>query len=244
MSDDRRSARWLLRLLVLAAVVAVAVVVTSGVWPPLLAVESGSMEPNIGTGDLVVVTAPGHGTVSAASDPGVVTVRAADGYRRFGAPGDVIVFDPPRPGPPIIHRAHFRVERGENWYERANESYLPPGVDGCDELRNCPAPHGGYVTKGDANGYYDQAVEISPPVRSGWIVAKAAVRIPELGWVRMIVVGRESEAAVHFVAGPTSASSDLDAWPAVASSASDSSPALASSPSTASSPPASSVGAA
>ena len=171
----------------------------SGVWPPMVAVESGSMTPHLQKGDLVFVTAPDRWTASAGGDGGIVTTREASGdddaHRRFGALGDVVVYNYPERASagraPIIHRARFRVEHGENWYATANRSYVPPGVDDCDELLSCPAPHDGYVTKGDANAYYDQTRSLSAPVvKPGWVRAQAAVRIPGLGWVRLVLSGK------------------------------------------------------
>jgi signal peptidase len=158
----------------------------TGVWPPMVAVESGSMEPHVSKGDLVIVAEPGRWS----SGDAVVTFQEADDYRRLGARGDVVVYlSPTWDGPPIIHRARFHVDAGENWYARANQSYLPPGVDGCAELRYCPAPHAGYVTKGDANDEYDQAMGLSPPVREEWIRAEAVVKVPWLGWIRLYLTG-------------------------------------------------------
>lgn len=39
------------------AVVAATLFAVSGVWPPMVAVESGSMAPSLRTGDLVVASA-------------------------------------------------------------------------------------------------------------------------------------------------------------------------------------------
>jgi signal peptidase len=162
----------------------------AGVWPPLVAIESPSMEPSVERGDMVAISDPDRFSETAADDRGVVTAAAADGYGRLGGAGDVIVFDPPgRTGAPIIHRAQFRVEAGENWYGEANASYLGD-ADSCAELSACPAPYDGYVTKGDNNGEYDQATGIAPVVRPSWIEAKAQFRIPELGWIRLLITGK------------------------------------------------------
>jgi signal peptidase len=177
------------------AVVAIGVLLfaISGVWPPMVAVESGSMEPHMHRGDLVFITDTGRFAPDAAREgTGVVTQAQAQagetGYRKFGDHGSVIVYDEPRDrGPPVIHRAHFWVDAGENWYDRADPDYVI-GSD-CEELRNCPAPHAGFVTKGDANGEYDQANGIAEPVKPSWIVGVARVRIPYLGWVRLGVSG-------------------------------------------------------
>jgi signal peptidase len=164
-------------------------VAAAGVWPPFFAVESGSMEPHLERGDLVVVTAPDRYAPGAATDAGVVTRDTAGDYRRLGLAGDVIVFAPPsRVGSPVIHRAHFYVERGENWYDDANADYLPRSIDDCAELANCPAPHAGYVTKGDANSYYDQTGGLAP-VRASWIRGKAQAAIPWMGHLRLFLAG-------------------------------------------------------
>ena len=172
------------------AVVAALLFALVGVWPPMVAVQSGSMEPHMERGDLVVVSEPTRfGPDGAAA--GVRTAHGApSGGRTFGARGDVIVFSSPAlPGTPIIHRAHFHVERGENWYREANPEYLPAGVDSCAELRRCPAPRTGFITKGDANERYDQVNGNSPIVTADRIRAEARVRIPLLGHVRLALSG-------------------------------------------------------
>ena len=161
----------------------------SGVWPPMVAVESGSMEPEMQRGDLIFVTEPERFTPDYARG-GIVTVDVGseEGYRSFGGTGSVIIYDPPaRAGSPIIHRAHFHVEAGENWYDRANPAYL--NADDCESLSNCPAPHDGFITKGDANSRYDQASNIAGPVRPGWVRGTARLRIPYLGYVRLELAG-------------------------------------------------------
>lgn len=163
----------------------------SGVWPPMVAIESGSMEPNMDVNDLVFVMETDRFQPEAAhNETGVVTARdgrAAD-YRRFGGPGDVIVFAPSGDGgqTPIIHRAMFWVEEGENWVAAANDSYLGAATT-CDapKLRDvCPAPHDGFITKGDNNPVYDQD-QGSVPVKPEWVVGTAEMRIPGLGWLRL-----------------------------------------------------------
>ena len=159
----------------------------SGVWPPMVAVESGSMEPHMHRGDLVFITEPNRFAPDAAHEStSVVTAEAGAevDYRTFGEPGSVIVYDDPgRGGSPIIHRAEFYVEEGENWYDRADPKYV--NADDCADLQNCPAPHAGFITKGDANGGYDQASGIAEPVKPSWITGVARFRIPYLGWVRL-----------------------------------------------------------
>ncbi|MFB6091921.1 MAG: S26 family signal peptidase [Haloquadratum sp.] len=163
----------------------------SGVWPPMVAVESGSMEPHMHRGDLVFVTEPQRFSPAYAyGDTGIVTVQIGTerGYRSFGGNGSVMVYAPPsRAGSPIIHRARFHVAKGENWYDEADPAYV--SASDCEELRHCPAPHAGFITKGDANARYDQANGIAPPVKPAWIRGVARFRIPYLGYVRLKLVG-------------------------------------------------------
>jgi signal peptidase len=174
----------------------------SGVWPPLVAVESGSMQPNMEKGDLVFVMEEHRLSPDfATGDTGVVTLADApdDGYRKFGGTGDVLVYEPNGNGrsTPIIHRAHFWVDAGENWYDRADPDIVD--ADSCDELRNCPAPHAGFITKGDnevTNDYYDQASGISSPVKPEWVRGTAEYRVPYLGWVRLTVSGATASGTV------------------------------------------------
>jgi signal peptidase len=179
----------------------------SGVWPPMVAVESGSMEPHMTRGDLVFVMDEGRLVPDAAhADTGVVTYRTAEdvGYAKFGDYGDVLIYRPDGSGfeTPIIHRARFWVDEGENWYDEANERYV--SADSCEELSNCPAPHAGFITKGDANRYYDQAQGISSPVRQSWIRGTAEIRIPWLGHVRLLFSSTAPVPATT-VTGPASA---------------------------------------
>ncbi|QLD88031.1 S26 family signal peptidase [Natronomonas salina] len=189
--DSSSSAGYVVRdvvsSLLLVAAIGVAVFLVSGVWPPLVAIESGSMQPNMQKGDMVFVTEPDRfAPEESFRGTGIVThASGADqGHRAFGKPGTVVVYDAPgRNGPPIIHRVRFWVEPGENWYDRANEQYLD--ADSCEELRNCPAPHAGFVTKGDNNAYYDQASGIAPPVKPQWVTGTARYRVPYVGCARL-----------------------------------------------------------
>lgn len=168
----------------------------SGVWPPMVAVESESMEPNIDKYDLIIVTEPGRFAPETADDTGVVTAGSASErvHESFNRAGSVIVYENPDSfGPPVIHRAHFYVEEGENWYEKANPEYI--SADSCEELNQCPAPHAGYITKGDndqSNAQYDQANGIAPVVKPAWITGIAQLRIPRVGYIRLALTGAAS----------------------------------------------------
>jgi signal peptidase len=181
--------RELVKSAAVVALVGLVLFGVSGVWPPMVAVESGSMEPHMFRGDLVFLLEE-HRFASGAAVQGTGITpyqQAVDtGYRKFGSYGDVVVYKPPgRGGSPIIHRARFWVSAGENWVSQANPDHLP--TTSCEALANCPAPHAGFITKGDANAYYDQAQGLSPPVRPEWIRGRAALRVPWLGYVRLVV---------------------------------------------------------
>jgi len=211
-----RNSEWLPIVLVretlssalIVAVVGIVLFAISGIWPPMVAVESGSMEPHMQKGDLVFVTEPGRFAPDAGrGETGVVThaVGSEEGYSSFGEPGSVIVYrQPGRLGPPIIHRARLHVEAGENWYDRANPDYLPG--DSCETVPNCPAPNAGFLTKGDNNGMYDQVNAIgAPPVKPSWVSGVARVRIPLLGWIRLVFSGAATATPVPPVDAGTAA---------------------------------------
>jgi len=165
----------------------------SGVWPPMVAIESGSMEPNIEIGDLVFVMEEhrfaGDDQIR---DTGVVPVYQAqdEGYTKFNWPGDVIVYAPNgnRDATPVIHRAVFWVNQSENWYQtKAQAKFLPQDKRSCDALEYCPAPHSGFVTLGDNNERYDQldGGGVSAPVKPEWVIGTAEFRMPIIGQLRL-----------------------------------------------------------
>lgn len=158
----------------------------SGVWPPMVAIESGSMEPNMDVNDLVfVMDADRFQPEDAQGDTGVVTAQKGDEttYTKFGETGDVVVFAPNgnTEETPIIHRAMFWVEEGENWCESANPDYLGSLDPGSEQ---CESPHDGFITKGDRNQIYDQ-VQRNEPVKPEWVIGTAEVQVPGLGWFRL-----------------------------------------------------------
>jgi signal peptidase len=87
---------------------------------------------------------------------------------------------------PIIHRARFWVNESENWVAngKADPAHLG-SAESCGQLSQCPAPHAGFITKGDANGRYDQVSGLSEPVKPAWVVGTAEFRIPWLGNIRL-----------------------------------------------------------
>ncbi len=189
-------------LISVGSVVAVGLVLflISGVWPPMVAVESGSMDPHMERGDLVFVMQEGR-LAPGFAESGVVTYRTGvrNNYSTFHAPGDVVVYRPDGDGgrTPIIHRARFWVNDSENWYDKADPRHMNAGS--CAELANCPAPHAGFITKGDANQQYDQATSLGAcdgtcdVVKPSWVVGTAEFRIPYLGYVKLVASGSASE---------------------------------------------------
>ena len=153
--------------------------VYSGNWPPMVVIESGSMEHDnnslyaepgythlgtIDTGDLVIVKEAGKQDI-------VTYLKGKDtGYEKYGDFGDVIVYYKNgirtydgQPVTPVIHRAMFWVdvdienktyhvpEAGRTFY---NEIDL--GQFGDEKLvgtiEEQALQNSGYVTKGDSSG--------------------------------------------------------------------------------------------
>ncbi|OUJ18125.1 Signal peptidase I LepB [Methanonatronarchaeum thermophilum] len=136
----------------------------AGLWPPFVAVESPSMEPNIGEGDLVFLK----------STDNVLTGEEAAvlGETSFGGYGDVIVFSVPGDDRSILHRAVDWVDEGE------------PMWDGGPE-----APHSGFITMGDNNREIDQkSLFEEQPIKPEWVDGKAVCSVPYLG---MLTLGLE-----------------------------------------------------
>ena len=159
---------WIKALLILAIIIVaiqISAYAATGTWHVGFAVESGSMKPNMQVGDLIFVQAP-HRT-------NITTYETGEklNYTSFEKYGDVIIYL--RNGlsseTPIIHRAMYWVEKGEE---------MPDGK---------PAPNAGYITKGDANPYPDQDLRFlgCDPVKPEWVIAVAKVRIPYLGYLRI-----------------------------------------------------------
>lgn len=150
----------------------------SGIWPPFVSVISDSMEPNMERGDMIFIVENDR-FVDEGSINGISISN--DGDER----GDVIVFTPDgdRTETPVIHRAIDYAEEGDDWTENIDNEHL--SSDSCDLVSNCPAPHNGFITLGDANDRVDQDAGISSPVKDDWIIGKSEQRLPYLGWVRI-----------------------------------------------------------
>lgn len=160
------------------AVCMVLLVFISGLYPPLAVVSSGSMAPNIQTGDTVYMIEETRFS-DTTTDEAIVTYREGvdQGVKSFGSYGTVITFEPDTDfAKSVMHRPRFTVTEGENWYEKANKEYIT--AESCSELRKCPAPRSGYITKGDNNPHYDQALGMYGPIPSEAITGKVSIHLP------------------------------------------------------------------
>jgi signal peptidase len=153
-------------LLIVAIILSVAYAAT-GMWRIGFAIESGSMEPNMMIGDLILVQAPQRTNIITYEQGKSLDID----YKSFNHYGDVIIYQPNgfSSTTPIIHRAMKWIEKGDR---------MPNGK---------PAPHDGYLTKGDNNQFFDQQSlytdsQLVEPVKPEWIIAVAKVRIPYLGY--------------------------------------------------------------
>ena len=159
---------WVLVLLLLFTSVSY---VVFGLPQPLVAVESGSMEPHLFKGDVSVINAKADKIIT--WEEGKET-----GYTSFGDFGDVVLYHPfGSEGTPVIHRAMYYVEKGEPMWEGGP-----------------PAPYAGYITKGDnpvTNRYYDQQGNVCymAPVKPEWVVGVAEFRIPKVGYITLAFRG-------------------------------------------------------
>ncbi|PTD93387.1 S26 family signal peptidase [archaeon SCG-AAA382B04] len=155
---------FILSLLVLGIILG-GIYLYSGVWPPLVAVESESMKPNIEIGDVVFIVEDEITTYQQATKTGLTS---------FNRPGNVVVYDVPgKNGKPIIHRAMYWVKKGEEMWGEGPE-----------------APHSGYITKGDNNDVIDQKspdIAYGEPIKKEWIQGKAKYKIPLIGKLRLFL---------------------------------------------------------
>lgn len=170
-------------LIIVAVVIGGGIAIT-GTWPFMVAVESGSMEPNLYPGDVVLLLSPSRAGGIVTWEKGVES-----GYMSFGNYGDVIVYKPNGYGKPIIHRVIAYVHKGEP---------IPAVINGKLVYTNQIAENDGYITQGDnvkTNRLPDQAIPgaFSPlgerikPVKEEWIIGVAKFRIPIIGYLRLLI---------------------------------------------------------
>lgn len=173
----------------------------TGVWPPLVVVESGSMmHPdednygNLGTidpGDLVLVKDVGD-----REEIGLF-VDGDDG--RYGRSGDVIVYYPEndRRRTPIIHRAMTWVTVPDDgspcvvrWFDGGTRTCDRDGTLTIDRwgIRDWNPDHSGFITLGDNNDQADQATgRVGGAVQMEWVQGMARGEIPWIGLIKLVV---------------------------------------------------------
>lgn len=170
-SDDPKISlvRDILSVVIVVAVIGALLFGASGTWPAIVAVESGSMVPNMNVGDLIFVVEENRfGPLMSSAEAAVAGVTSFNGY------GDVIIYQPNGNShvTPIIHRAISEINE---------TTALAMGFTG-------DAAHAGYITKGDHNPAIDQGntfttVGVMQPVKEEWIVGKALFAIPLVGYL-------------------------------------------------------------
>ena len=173
-SDNRvvSLARDLLWVVAVVGGIALLLYLFAGTWPAVVTIESESMVPNMNVGDLVLVVDEDRFGSLTTWDEGQWT-----GHRSFGDYGDVIIYRPNGADSvhPIIHRAMTYVDTATVEQSALGDYYADP--------------HGGYITKGDNNPYIDQGnlriagVGVVEPVEKEWIVGKALVAVPLIGYL-------------------------------------------------------------
>jgi signal peptidase I len=109
-----KSLRGFLVVIFLVLLIIGSLVLYSGAWPPLVVVESKSMQHSstesfigtIDTGDMVILK-----KVSNTGEIRTYLDSLADGYQTYGEYGDVVIYKPygSDTRTPIIHRALFRM---------------------------------------------------------------------------------------------------------------------------------------
>jgi len=241
-NSDRPGASLLKDVVIAGLAVAL---LLGGVWlytgqpagtAPLVVVESNSMghpDPpygRLGTidpGDLVLVK-----RVDARGD---VETYFQDGERRYGKPGDVVVYRPGghRDTTPIIHRAmaYVVVTCGDGEESRdgcrgdaENRTFtiVELGIFDAESLdlpelglTNYRPLQSGFLTQGDnpfSNPSADQATSISPqPVRVEWLVGVARGELPWFGLIKLALFGNTAQPSADWCR-VLAATAPCDAW--------------------------------
>lgn len=168
------------------------------VWPPIVVIESTSMEhSNPPYGRIGTIDAGDFTFVKKADNKeAIVTYYQGKktGYMTYGNYGDVIIFRKNgKAGTPIIHRVIVWVEvyPGNNtikygipelgWFNNDSVELKEVG------LQDYHPPHSGFITKGDNNPSCDQgAGKEVQPVKFEWVIGVARGEIPWFGGIKLL----------------------------------------------------------
>lgn len=199
---------------VLTAVIVILIIVAvmfayTGVWPPMVVIESGSMMHDDSAYGKIGTIDPGDFTfvkkVNGRND--IVTYYQGErtGYKTYSNYGDVVVYIKNGVGgTPVIHRAMCWVEvnitENGTFYDVPELNYYHLSAITITELNlhnyNPNVNHSGFLTKGDHNTHCDQdaypsiADNLNKPVelvKLEWIVGKAQGEIPWFGAIKLSV---------------------------------------------------------
>ena len=210
---------------VLVAIIVVLIIITAiygytRTWPPVVVVESGSMQHStessalgvIDTGDIVMVK-----KVTSEDDITPWSIGKEKDYKTYGEYGDVIIYDKNgQGGTPVIHRAIVYIRVNET-NKQAGDPYtfdVPEwGIYNnqtieyyIEELNlqinyTPPRGHNGYLTKGDnqmTNTKIDQQSGISDvhgriveQVSIDWVVGVARGEVPWFGLIKLNINGND-----------------------------------------------------
>jgi len=179
-SSSLRGLLWDLTLVLVPAILLVGgLVLATGSISPFVTLTSDSMEPNIETGETVVVVETTDWVLFA---PENITTAAearsqSEPATSFGAEGDVISFEPASQNITIVHRVQFEVSEGERWVQHIEDDPQYETNYTCESAEYCPAPYDGYITAGDNNPTYDQ-LDGYQPVREEQINGVVRFRVP------------------------------------------------------------------
>jgi len=206
--------------IIVVLVIIIAIYAYTSTWPPVVVVESGSMQHStdssslgvIDTGDIVMVK-------EVDSEDDIITW--AEGkekdYKTYGEYGDVIIYDKNgKGGTPVIHRAiaYIRVNTTDKdpgdpftydvpeWgiYDNETIRYDIPELN--LKIRYKPTRgHNGYLTKGDnriTNTRIDQESGIQDidgivveQVSFNWVLGVARGEVPWFGLIKLKINGND-----------------------------------------------------
>lgn len=137
-------------VLVGAFIVALAGLYGLSLFVTVYEVPTDSMDPTIQEGTSIVVVDRGmHKNL----EDGTVIVFRADGDKTERL---------------VVHRTVMYADEGEDWVAKLDAEKR--GDLTCAEAVYCPAPNAGYITIGDNEQVFDQAIGNTRPVDSDWIV--------------------------------------------------------------------------